>query len=66
MAAEREWKSLIPARPKVGSRVAVPAGISKRLFVYEMDPVLTTGESNGWRLGTKDIRARTDPVKATR
>jgi hypothetical protein len=54
---ESEWKSLVPAQPKVGSHFAVPAGISKRLFVYQLDPVLTHGESNGWPKGAKDIRA---------
>jgi hypothetical protein len=53
---EREWKSLIPTQPKVGSRSAVSPAISKRLFVYQMDPVLTIGESNGWPKGAKDIR----------
>jgi hypothetical protein len=54
---ESEWKSLVPAQPRVGQRFAVAPGISKRLFVYQLDPVLTHAESNGWAKGVKDIRS---------
>jgi hypothetical protein len=53
---EREWKALIPAQPRVGGRTVLSATVSKRIFLYHLDPVLTHGESNGWP-GTKNIRA---------
>ena len=54
---EAEWKSLLPADPRVGSRFAVSEAITKRLFIYQLDPTFALGESNGWPRGAKDVRA---------
>lgn len=51
-----EWRSLIPAQPKKGDCFEMAGGIAKRIFLYQLDPVLTFGESNGWMRGVKDLR----------
>ncbi len=41
---EAEWKSLVPANPKKGDQFAVPAPLTKRIFVLHLDPNRLVGE----------------------
>lgn len=41
---EAEWKSLVPANPKKGDQFAVPAALTKRIFVLHLDPNRLVGE----------------------
>ena len=44
---EAEWKALVPAAPKVGDRVPVPAAIRQRVFRFSLVNS-TTGEPPMW------------------
>jgi hypothetical protein len=51
---ESEWKSLLPARPRKGDKIPVPAGIRDRIFLYHlMDN--THGDTGPWE--RKNLRA---------
>jgi hypothetical protein len=52
-----EWKSLLPADPKVGHKFPVSDAITRRIFIYHLDPTFALGESNGWPRHAKDIRS---------
>ncbi len=50
---EAEWKALIPAEPKVGERVPVPAAVTERVLRFHLTDN-TRGEPPMWR--REDIR----------
>lgn len=52
---EAEWKSLIPASPRQGEKVPVPAGITDRVMRWHLNPLSVYGETTS--LGPKAVRA---------
>ena len=60
---EAEWKSLVPADPKAGDRVAIADGIQKRLLRYHLVNG-TFGLPGRWRL--EDIRSSQLTLTVTR
>jgi hypothetical protein len=43
---QAEWQALIPANPRKGQSVPIPATLRERLFLYHLDPARGLGESN--------------------
>jgi hypothetical protein len=52
--AEAEWKALIPAAPRQGERVPLPATVSDRLCRWHLNPLNVYGEANP--LARKEVR----------
>ena len=52
---EAEWKSLIPAAPRLGDKFAMPAGIKDRVMRWHLNPLSVYGETAA--LGPKAVRA---------
>jgi hypothetical protein len=52
---EAEWKSLVPANPKVGVSFPLPPAIADRIVRYHL-PVVPDEEAGSWR--PEDVRAR--------
>jgi hypothetical protein len=51
---EAEWKSLLPANPRVGDKDAMPAGITDRFIRWHLNPLSVYGETTA--LGPKSVR----------
>jgi hypothetical protein len=51
---EAEWKSLLPANPRVGDKDAIPAGITDRFIRWHLNPLSVYGETTA--LGPKSVR----------
>src|SRR5262249_41964903 len=41
-----EWQAMMPANPKTGQRVKVPASLCERIFRFQLDPARGLGESD--------------------
>lgn len=52
---EAEWQALIPASPRPGDSVALPASFANRLVRWHLNPLTVYGETNA--LGPKEVRA---------
>jgi hypothetical protein len=52
---EAEWKSLLPAVPRVGESVPAPAGITNRVVRWHLNPLVVYGETNA--LEAREVRA---------
>jgi hypothetical protein len=52
---EAEWKSLLPANPRPGDQVPMPATVAQRLIRWHLNPLTVYGETN--QLGRKEVRA---------
>jgi hypothetical protein len=50
-----EWQSLVPAKPKAGEKVPLPAALADRLCRWHLNPLLVYGEANP--LERKEVRA---------
>jgi hypothetical protein len=53
--AEAEWKALMPADPRPGARVALPAAVADRLVRRHLNPLSVYGETEP--LAPRDVRA---------
>lgn len=52
---EAEWKSLMPATPRPGDKVPLPATLTDRIIRWHLNPLTVYGETNA--LGSKEVRA---------
>jgi hypothetical protein len=49
-----EWQALMPANPKTGQRIKVPATLSTRLFRFQLDPARGLAESDSFPNASPD------------
>jgi hypothetical protein len=45
---KEEWQAMMPAKPRPGQRVPVPASLRERIFKYHLDPMRGLGESENF------------------
>src|SRR5262249_48027909 len=44
----KEWQAMVPANPKTGDRVGVPATFAERLWRWHLDPATGMGENRNF------------------
>jgi hypothetical protein len=53
--SQAEWRALMPAKPRPGEKVSLPAAVADRLIRWHLNPLFVYGEANP--LGRKEVRA---------
>lgn len=62
---EAEWKSLIPANPKKGDQFPIPDAITKRIFLFHLEPNRFFGDPDPHPIRSGELKLTVEDVSSS-